>query len=274
MKTKNVRTIVFDLSKVNEDSLFSVGVYKIINKKTGEFYIGSSDRSFKERFKEHCRYYEMYKEGGHINEHPKLWNAYNEYGIENFEVELLEILDNKTSEEILQREEHFIHELNPQYNICLYPTKGGKPNLGRKLSEEWKQHIREKSKLYKHSEESLKKVIDNNKKSACKLKFTNKETNEELKFNSWKEASKYFNVTDGALKNALTRTGYFRKIWRIEKLSTQKKKIKVYLEDKVIIFNSYSDCDKYFNMWRGYTSELTKRKSKQLIKEKYKFEIL
>ena len=276
MKTKNVRIIVFDLSKIiDENSLLSVGIYKITNKINGDFYIGSSDRDFKERFKEHCRYYEMYKEGNYKNIHPKLWNAYDEFGIENFEIELIEILDGKTTKEILEREEYFIHELKPQYNICLYPTQGGKPNLGKKLSEEWKQHIGEKSKLYKHSEETLKKVTENNKKGACKLKLVNKETEEELNFNSWKEAANYFNVTPEAISNAMKRTGYFRKIWKIEKLSTQKKQIKVYLENnESIIFSSYSECDKYFNMWRGYTSELTKKKSKQLIKEKYKFEIL
>lgn len=272
---KGVRKIVFDLSKVKESSLLSVGVYKITNKVNGEFYIGSSDRKFKERFKEHCRYYELYKAGEYRNSRPKLWSAYDEFGIENFEVELVELLDGKTTKEILEREEFYIHELKPQYNICLYPTQGGKPNLGRKLTEEWKQHIDEKSKLYKHSEETLKKVTENNKKGACKLKFTNIQTNEELNFNSWKDASEHFQVTDGALKNALSRTGYFRKIWKIEKLSTQKKQIRVYYEDnEILTFNSYSECDKYFNMWRGYTSELTKKKSKQLIKDKYEFEIL
>ncbi len=275
MKTKNVRIIVFDLSKiVDKDSLLSVGIYKITNKINGDFYIGSSDRDFKERFKEHCRYYEMYREGCHKNDHPKLWDAYNEYGIENFEVELIEILDGKTTQEILEREEYFIHKLKPKYNICLYPTYGGKPNLGKKLTEEWKQHIKEKSALYRHSEETLKKVIENNKKGACKLKFLNIETDEELNFNSWKDASEYFNVNPTALSNAFKRTGFFRKIWKIEKLTEQKKKIKVFLDNEEIIFNSYSECDKYFNMWRGYTSELTKKKSKQLKKEKYEFEIL
>lgn len=271
---RNVRKIVFDLSKIDEDSLDSVGIYKIVNKITGDFYIGSSDREFRERFKEHCRYYEMYKEGGRINQHPKLWNAYDRYGIENFEVEILEILNNKTSEEILQREEFFIHKLNPEYNTCLYPTCGGKPNLGRKLSEEWKRHIGEKSAKYKHSEETLKKISENNKKNACKLKFINEVTFEELNFNSWEDASKYFKVTSAAVQNAYKRTGYFQKFWKIEKLSTQKKKIKVFLENEEKIFDSYSDCDKYFNMWRGYTSELTKKKSNQLIKGKYNFEIL
>lgn len=268
------RKIVFDLSNVQEELLKSVGIYKIINKINNHFYIGSCDRNFKERFKEHCRYYEMYKEGLRQNMHPKLWAAYDKYGIENFSVEIVEILDGKTDNEILIREEYFIHELNPHYNICLYPSCGGKPNLGRKLTEEWKQKIGEKSAQYKHSEETLKKVTENNKKGAVKLKMINYETNEELTFNSWIDATNYFGLKSTSnLQNAYKRKGEW-KGWKIEKLSTQAKKIKVFVDNEELIFNSYSSCDKYFDMWRGYTSELLQKKSKQLIKDKYEYELI
>lgn len=274
MKTNNIRKIVFDLSKIDENQLSSVGIYKILNKINNHFYIGSSDRQFKERFKEHCRCYELYKEGNHKNNHPILWAAYDKYGIDNFQVELIEILDEKTSEEILQREEFYIQTLNPEYNICKFPTQGGKPNLGKKLSEDWKKHIKEKSSQYKHSEETLKIVTENNKKGAVKLKFINLETNEELNFNSWKDASNYFGITPEGLQKAEKRSGIYKKIWKIEKLTTQKKKIKVFTENEELLFNSYSECDKYFDMWRGYTSELTKKKSKQMIKGKYNWELI
>ena len=256
MKTKNERKIVFDLSNIQNKILLSVGVYKIVNKINGHFYIGSCNRNFKERFKEHCRYYEMYKEGNRSCMHPKLWAAYNKYGIENFSVEIIEILDGKTSQEILSREEFYIHTLNPYYNISLYPTQKGKPNLGKKLSEEWKQKIRNKSSQYKHSEEILSKVIINNKERAVKIKMINIDTNEELNFNSWIDAGNYFNLkTSSSIQNAYKKRGQWKK-WKIEKLSTQSKKIKVFIDNEELIFNSYSACDKYFNMWRGYTSEL------------------
>jgi group I intron endonuclease len=270
---KNIRKIDFDLKNIDETILKNAGVYKIINKITNDFYIGSCN-NFKKRFKDHCSRYDIYKKGLSKNYHPKLWNAYDKYGIENFTIGIIEILNDKSYEEILAREEFFIHSLKPKYNISLYPTVCGKPNLGKKLTDEWKNKIKEKSSQYKHSEETLKKVSENNKKNAVKLKMINENTLEELNFNSWVEAALYFDLkTPSSLKTSYKNKGKWKN-WIIEKLSTQTKKIKVYLESEELIFNSYSECDKYFNMWRGYTSELTQKKSKQLIQNKYEFELI
>lgn len=60
-KLKNMkRVITFNISELDEKVLSKKGIYKIINTITNDFYIGSASRTFKERFKEHCRYYEQY----------------------------------------------------------------------------------------------------------------------------------------------------------------------------------------------------------------------
>ena len=265
------RIIKFNLEGLTKSDLKKIGVYKIVNTINGHFYIGSTDRKFSERFKEHCRYYEQYRNEGKRNLHPILWNAYDKHGIENFKIEILEYLSDKTYYEILEREEYYIELLKPSYNICKYPTCGGKPNLGRKLSKEWKQKIGEASKKYKHSEETLKIVSANNQNNAIKLQFT--KDLESLTFDSWVHASKYFNVSSAALMNAYKRKKKYKN-WNITKLSSQKKSIKIITEDSEIIFNSYNECDKYFDMWRGYTSEFVNKTSKNKFLNKYDYELI
>lgn len=269
---KNERKILFIMTDEDRLRLKSIGIYKITNTINSKIYIGSCDRSFKERFKEHCTYYFQSKEGRCKIHHPLLWRAYDKYGIENFSVEILEILDGETHKFILEKEEYYIQTLNPDYNICLYPTEGGKPNKGKKLTEEWKNNIKLKSLEYKHSEETLKIVTENNKENAVKLRFYNDNT--ELSFKSWVEASKYFGCSSSGIQTSYKRSGKYKN-YIIEKLNTQTKKIKVFIENESIIFDSYSKCDKHFNMWRGYTSTLINKKDgDKLIVDKYKYELI
>ena len=267
---KGKRIILFDMSEVKAEDLSKHGVYQIINTINGHFYIGSTVRNFKERFKEHCRYYERYTQGSHPKWHVILWSAYDKYNIKNFKVNILEFLETKSEEEILAREEFYINLLNPQYNISRTPTSGGSPNLGRKFSEEWKQHIAEKSKLYKHSEETLKVVTENNKANAVKLEF--RKENEILNFNSWAEAANYFHILSANLQTIYTKKGQYKE-YIITKFNTQKKKIRVYLDNEEKVFESFNECDRYLNMWRGYTSTQVVRK-KPLLLNKYKYEVI
>lgn len=244
------------------------GIYKITNIITKDCYIGSTKEGFYKRFGKHLSSYRNYKEFGKKKIHPILFNAYCKYGIDNFIFEIIEIVEDL--DQIQIREQFYIQSLNSKYNLCKIPTKGGCPNLNRKLSINWKNNIREKSKLYKHScNENLEKVTINNKLGSSLYKIVTK--NEEFT-GSLKDCANKFKVDPSSILNWYKDKHSCSFNYQIFKVKSQKKKIKIFFEKEILIFNSFNDCDKYLNKWRGYTSTMTLRKD--ILCEKYLYEII
>lgn len=112
------------------------GIYKIVNKVTGQCYVGQSQR-VKKRLKEHFRLLRWNK---HTN--PHLQNSYNKYGAEAFygaiEVEChnLEELD-RLENAFLQGEARF--DEPTVYNIADFAKA---PMRGKTHSEEVRERIR------------------------------------------------------------------------------------------------------------------------------------
>ena len=99
-----------------------VTIYKLTNKLNGMGYVGMT-KNFKRRMKEHRRYRprsSSYR-GCRVDE------IINQYGWENFTVEVIEVCDAEIAEE---REKHWIKELNTLephgYNYTTGGTKGTK----------------------------------------------------------------------------------------------------------------------------------------------------
>ena len=88
------------------------GVYKITNTANGKFYVGSSN-NIKHRWYQHKK---NLKENVHNNVH--LQNAWNIYGGQNFNFEIIEECSPKMQ---FEREQHYLNTLNPfderGYNI-------------------------------------------------------------------------------------------------------------------------------------------------------------
>ncbi len=112
------------------------GIYKIVNRATGQCYVGQSQRC-KKRLKEHFRLLRWNK---HTN--PHMQNAYNKYGAENFygaiEVEC------ETAEQLDYLEEKFLKgdawfDEPAVYNIADFAKA---PMRGKTHSEEVKERIR------------------------------------------------------------------------------------------------------------------------------------
>ena len=60
-------------------------IYQITNKINNKIYIGKTEFSIEKRFKEHCR--DAFRER---NEKRPLYAAIRKYGVENFEISLIE----------------------------------------------------------------------------------------------------------------------------------------------------------------------------------------
>ena len=112
------------------------GVYKLVNKTTGQCYVGQSQRC-KKRIKEHFR---LLRWNRHTNQH--LQNAYNKYGGENFygaiEVEVLNLDELDRLENAFLEGDAWFDEPTV-YNIADFAKA---PMRGKTHNEEARERIR------------------------------------------------------------------------------------------------------------------------------------
>ena len=91
-------------------------IYKITNKINGKIYIGKTLNTIEKRWKEHCSDYKRER-----CEKRPLYNAMNKYGIENFEISLVEECD----ENILSEREKYWIEYYGAFKYGYNATIGG-----------------------------------------------------------------------------------------------------------------------------------------------------
>ncbi len=85
------------------------GIYKIVNKSTGDFYIGSSCQ-LSTRKTTHFRNLRNGKNHCKI-----LQRAFNKYREENFEFIIIEYCKREI---LIQKEQYYLEQLKPKYNAC------------------------------------------------------------------------------------------------------------------------------------------------------------
>ena len=121
------------LNKMNKTS----GVYKIINKITGEFYVGSS-KNIKQRWYSH-------RTPAYWQQNPslRLYQDMSKLGKNNFIIEIIEETDN-----LREREQYWIDQLKPSYNDR---------RANGQDTERYKEHSRQSSKEWSkiHRNEKL-----------------------------------------------------------------------------------------------------------------------
>jgi len=140
------------------------GIYKIVCKSTNDFYIGSSV-NVRTRLWNHVN--KLLREK-HDNSH--LQRAWNKYKIENFEFEILEETP-RDSLLLIEREQWFLDELKPSYNICLIAGS----TSGRRRTEEFKQKMSQTMKGRKPTDFVLECARESNLG-----KILSKETKEKI----------------------------------------------------------------------------------------------
>jgi len=176
------------------------GIYKITNLKNNKIYIGSSI-NINRRIVEHKR-----KLRKNIHHSPKLQNAYNKYGSENFHFESIEFCERNN---LINRENYYLKILNPEYNISLDASA---PMMGRKHSKstikklsKWKRPKGKKHHLYgiSLSKTHIKRIV----KSRSWYKHTNK-TKEKMRkinirINRYKDLIKYTKLLRKPVKDSI-----------------------------------------------------------------------
>jgi group I intron endonuclease len=133
------------------DDLSKIGVYTITNLINGKMYVGSTNHSFYERWRQHKK---ALKNGKHHS--GKLQNSVNKYGLENFKFEVLEITEKEHTTSIEKYWMNLLDSVKLGYNVS-YSVNGG--CLGYKFTDEYKANksktlIGNKHRLnIKHSDE-------------------------------------------------------------------------------------------------------------------------
>ena len=160
-------------------------IYKITNKINNKVYIGCTVNSLEKRFYEHL--YRCFK----TDYKSKLYNSIKKYGVENFEISLIEECDVSNIYEI---EKKYIVEYD-SYENGMNSTFGGEgclgyihsPEIRKKISENTKNGNSHKGKTYEQLYGDLA-VEEKNKRSDSVKNSWEKLTEEERK-NRIKKAS-------------------------------------------------------------------------------------
>lgn len=134
-------------------------VYKITNNKNGKIYVGITNQgATTNRWYKHC------SDANCGSDFP-IHNAIRKYGKDNFQIEVIEIIENEDFDYLKEREKYWIKELD-SYNkrIGYNLTLGGDGTFGRFHSKETKDKIRQKAIGRKVSDISKKHMSDSHKK--------------------------------------------------------------------------------------------------------------
>lgn len=136
--------------------LNNTGVYTITNLIDNKIYVGSTTVSFYFRKKKH---FNSLKNNKHTNKH--LQRAYNKYGAENFEFEILETCEKEYCTSTEQYWMNMLNVCNDKYGYNNRPV--AQNNIGVRRNEETKKRISLTIKRIMNTKEAKQKISDRHK---------------------------------------------------------------------------------------------------------------
>lgn len=193
-----------DKAKIFADNRNRLGVYRWINNGNGNTYVGSS-------ISLSLRFYTYYSLGSLAKSNRPIDRALLKYGFSGFSLEILEYCEGK--ELLLSREQYYLDNLKPQYNIV--ETAGS--TLGYKHTEE----SLEKMRNFVLSEEVLarKRLATANATAKIRIPIIVEDikTNERSEYISLAEAGEALGVSRAAVSQALLNNRLVKKRYALSR---------------------------------------------------------
>jgi group I intron endonuclease len=202
--TNDVCDTIFDTNGSNESGHLldtittkTSGIYKIINRANGKYYVGSS-RNIKQRWESH-RYY--LTRNTHSNLH--LQAAWNKYGKEKFFIEIINRIDASL---LLDTEQLYLDNAKLEHNKCYNITyvAGG----GWDFPPEIMEKIKRNHKYYKGSENQRYGThLSENTKLKISLRLKGKKHSAETRLKMRKSKLGIKRSAEFCIKNSINNTG-------------------------------------------------------------------
>ena len=142
-----------------------IGIYKITNTITGDFYIGSS-KNVKQRWKYHKCKYSWNKQPNN-----QLYQDMQKYGLDKFEFQVIEEVE---IGQLKEKEQQFIETLKPTYNNI--NAKGRDAERRKEYNKEYQKEYQKSDKSKEYQKEYYQKNRENKKEYNNQLCSYNGET--------------------------------------------------------------------------------------------------
>ena len=122
-------------------------IYKITDTGYNKVYVGSTCESLSKRIERHRAKYSSYKTGK-TNKNLSVFEIFDEFGIEDCKIELIENYPCSCKEELLRREGHYIKSIDCVNKVIPHRTEEERKEVAR----EYYYKNKEKILLEKHLE--------------------------------------------------------------------------------------------------------------------------